>query len=188
MGLPDHLERFLGTIRGGWTTDADGRKMPFNVAEFPNGPRSDTVTFSTLGLSKVPLHAQTERTHVYEELLIIVPETLRVGPVPGVLQQIGREAMAKQRAVLRGDVIGPRGPLFSAGSPMEAFYAANPICFPEDFASYREADRDVVLVWLIAISRNEAEFVHTHGWSRFEDELMKADLDLTDLRRRTLFR
>lgn len=187
MGLPDHLERFLGTIRSGWTKDAEGRKMPFSVAEFSNGPRSNTVTFSTLGLSKVPLHAVTALTHVYEELVIVVPDSLRVGPVPGILQQIGQEAISRGRAVLRGDMIGPRGPLFSPDSQMEAFYAANPLCFPDEFASYREGDREVVLLWLMPISRNEAEFVRAHGWSRFEDELVKAELDLTDLRRRTLF-
>ena len=161
--------------------------MPFSVAEFSNGPRSNMVTFSTVGLSKMPLHAETARTHVFEELVIVVPDSLRVGPVPGILQQIGQEAISRGRAVLRGDVIGPRGPLFSADSQMEAFYAANPLCFPEEFASYREGDRDIVLVWLMVISRKESEFVRTNGWSRFEDELVKADLDLTDLRRRTLF-
>jgi hypothetical protein len=70
---------------------------------------------------------------------------------------------------------------------MEAFYAANPLCFPDEFASYHEDDREVVLVWLMPISRKEAAFVRAQGWSRFEDELVKADLDLTDLRRRTLF-
>ncbi len=187
MGLPEHLEAFLGTIRGGWSKDADGRKVPFSVAEFPNGPRPGMVTFSTLGLSKIPLHAQTEFTHVYEELVIVVPDSLRVGPVPGILQDIGREAIAQGRAVLRGDVIGPRGPLFSSDSQLEAFYAANPLCFPDEFANYREGDRDVVLVWLIPISGKEADFVRAHGRSRFEDEVVKAAVDLTDLRRRTLF-
>jgi Suppressor of fused protein (SUFU) len=187
MRLPDHLERFLGIIRGGWTKDADGRKMPFSVVEFANGPRPNTATFSTLGLSKMPLHAETALTHVYQELVIVVPDWLRVGPVPGILQQIGQEAIRSGRAVLRGDVIGPRGPLFSADSKMEALYATNPVCFPDEFASYRAGDRDVVLVWLMPISRNEAEYVRAHGWSRFEEELVKADLDLTDLLRRTLF-
>lgn len=59
--------------------------------------------------------------------------------------------------------------------------------FPDEFATYREADRDVVMVWLIPITRSEAEFVRAHGWSRFEDELVKADPDLIDLRRKTLF-
>jgi len=162
--------------------------MPFNVVDFANGPRPNTVTFSTLGLSKVPLHAQTERTHVYQELVIVVPDSLRGGPVPGVLQQIGQLAIAKEQAVVRGDVIGPRGPLFTADSQMEALYAALPLCFPDEFATYREGDRDVVMVWLIPIARKEAEFVRAHGWSRFEDELLKADLDLSDLKRQTLFR
>jgi hypothetical protein len=161
--------------------------MPFNVVDFATGPRPHSVTFSTLGLSKVPLHAQTARTHVYEELVIVVPDSLRVGPVPGILQQIGQEAIVKEQAVLRGDVIGPRGPLFTADSPMQALYAALPLCFPDEFATYREGDHDVVMVWLIPITHQEAGFVRVHGWSRFEDELAKADLDLSDLGRQTLF-
>jgi hypothetical protein len=51
----------------------------------------------------------------------------------------------------------------------EAFYAAIPVYFPDGFANYREEDRDVVMVWLVPISGTEAEFVHEHGWNRFED-------------------
>jgi hypothetical protein len=187
MSLPQHLEEFLGPIQGGWSHDADGRKMPFTVIDFAGGPRPGTATFSTLGLNKIPLHAQTEGLHVYQELVIVVPATLRVGPVPGILQQIGREAIDRGEAFLRGSVIGPRGPLFSKDSRMEAFYVANPTCFPDEFATYREEDRDVAMVWLIPISAAEAEFVRARGWSEFEDELTKADPDLTDIEREPLF-
>jgi len=64
---------------------------------------------------------------------------------------------------------------------------AIPVYFPDGFANYREEDRDVVMVWLVPISGTEAAFVHDHGWDRFEDELVKADPDLTDLTRATLF-
>jgi Suppressor of fused protein (SUFU) len=187
VGLPQHLEEFLGPIQGGWSQDADGRKVPFAVVDFAGGPRPGTATFSTLGLSKTPMHAQTEATHVYQELVIVVPRSLRVGPVPGILQEIGQEAIAKGEALLRGDVVGPRGPLFSDGSRMEAFYAAIPVCFPSEFATYREEDRDVVMVWLIPIHAVEAEFVRQRGWSQFEDELRKADPDLIDIERDPLF-
>jgi hypothetical protein len=187
MGLPEHLEEFLGPIQGGWSRSADGRKMPFAVVDFARGPRLGVATFCTLGLSKIPLHAHTEGTHVYQELVVVVPVSLRVGPVPGILQQIGEEAIAKGDAVLRGDVIGPRGPLFSKNSRMEALYAAIPVCFPDAFATYREDDRDVVMVWLIPISAAEAEFARARGWRRFEDELTKAECDLTDIEREPLF-
>ena len=187
MGLPQHLEKFLGPIQGGWSHDADGRKMPFAVVDFAGGPRPGTATFSTLGLSKIPLHAQMEGMHVYQELVIVVPGSLRVGPVPGILQQIGQEAIAKGQALPRGTVIGPRGPLFSKAPRMEAFYAATPVCFPDQFAMYREQDRNVVMVWLIPISAAEAEFVRARGWSQFEDELTRANPDLIDVEREPLF-
>jgi hypothetical protein len=187
MSLPQHLEKFLGTIQGGWSHDADGRKMPFNVVEFAGGPRPNTVTFSTLGLSKTPLRSRTTGKVIHHELVIVIPETMRNGPAPGILQQIGQDAIASEQALLRGDVIGPRGPLFSADSHMEAFYASIPVYFPDGFATLRDDDRDVVMVWLVPISRGEAQFVRAHGWNRFEDELVRADPNLIDLRRQTLF-
>jgi hypothetical protein len=70
---------------------------------------------------------------------------------------------------------------------MEAFYAATPVCFPDEFATYREEDRDVVMVWLIPISAAEAGFVRARGWSQFEDELTGANSDLIDIEREPLF-
>ena len=70
---------------------------------------------------------------------------------------------------------------------MEALYAAIPLYFSDEFASFREGDREVVMVWLVPVSRTEAEFVRTHGWGRFEDELTRTNPDLLDVHREPLF-
>jgi len=187
MSLPEHLEKFLGTIRGGWSQTADGRRTEFTVVDFAGGSRLHEHAFATLGLSKIPLHSPSHTGHIYQELVIVVPVTLGLVPVPDTLQHVAQEAVATGRAVLRGYVIGPRGPLFYDDSKMEALYAANPWIFPNEFATYREKDRDVSIVWLVPISRGEAEFVRVRGWRQFEDELAKANPDLVDIKREPIF-
>jgi Suppressor of fused protein (SUFU) len=181
MGLIEHLEGYLGEIEGGWSRDADGDDMPFEVARFPRGSGRGTISFATLGLSRYPLQSWSGK-EIRHELLMIVPDSLREGPVPGLLQQIGMEALGSARPVLRGEVIGPRGELIT-GSPMEALYAAIPVHFPDDFAVYEGDDESVAVVWLVPISAREASYVKRHGWRAFEDLLAELDPDLTDLSR-----
>src|SRR2546430_12527269 len=167
MGLPQHLEAFLGPIQGGWSRDIDGHPLPFQVVDFARGPRSHTVTFATLGLSKIPLRSRATGKTIYHELIIVLPESMWGGSAPGILQQIGRDAIASGDELLRGDVVGPRGPMFGVASQMEAFYAAIPVYFPDGFATYREEDRDVVMVWLVPITGTEAPLVREYGLDRF---------------------
>jgi hypothetical protein len=78
----------------------------------------------------------------------------------------------------RGEVIGPRGKLFEHGTTT-ALYAAAPVYLPDDFAECAEGNRTIVLVWLVPITDDEAEYVRTHGWNSFEDALVAEDPDLT---------
>ena len=116
---------------------------------------------------------------------MIVPDRLREGPLPALLQQVGMEVIAGGRPVLRGEVIGPRGALV-AGSEMEALYAALPVYFPDDFAVYEADDANVAIVWLVPISAGEASYVSSYGWKAFEDRLVECDPDLTDIYRAPL--
>ncbi|MBO0745953.1 MAG: suppressor of fused domain protein [Candidatus Dormibacteraeota bacterium] len=184
MSLVDHLERYLGEIEGGWSVDKDGHDMPFQVVRFPRGSGSGTVSFATLGLSRYPQPSYSGK-EIRQELLMIVPDRLRDGPVPGLLQQIGMEVLAAARPLLRGEVIGPRGSLV-AGSPMEAVYAAIPVYFPDDFAVYEGDDEPIVIAWLVPISAREASYVKQYGWEAFEQHLAETDPDLTDVFRPSL--
>lgn len=184
MSLVEHLERYLGEIDAGWSRDADGNEMPFQIVRFPRGSGSGTISFATLGLSRYPLRS-TSGKEIRQELLMIIPDDLRDGPIPGLLQQIGKEELAVGRPLLRGEAIGPRGELIP-GSAMEAMYAAIPVYLPDDFAVYEGDDGQVAVVWLVPISADEAIYVRTHGWRAFEDRLVENDPDLTDFFRPSL--
>lgn len=184
-GLVEHLERFLGPIEVGWSCDPDGIEMPFKIVRFSYGSGPGTVSFCTLGLSRYGLRSTTSGREIRHEFLMVLPDSLRDGPAPSVLHQVGMDVLVSNRALLRGDVLGPQGPLFP-GSSMEALYVGMPVYFPDEFASCREEEDAVVIAWLIPISAREANYVARLGWDSFEDRLVEADPDLTDVYRRSL--
>jgi hypothetical protein len=110
---------------------------------------------------------------------MVVPKQLWSGPIPGLLQGIANEILDSRQPLLRGDVIGPRGPLVS-GSDITSLYAAIPVYFPDSFASCRVGDTSIAIVWLIPISSREAAFVRENGWPAFEELLVQIDPDLTN--------
>ena len=181
-GLVDHLEGYLGEVEVGWSKDADGEKLSFQVVRFSPDAFPGYVVFSTLGLSSSALASRRSGVPIRHEFMMMLPERLRDGPVPGLLQQVGLEVLASKSALLRGDVLGPRGPLF-AMSEMEALYAAIPVYMPDGFGQWE----DIVIVWLVPISRAEAEFVSSRGWPLFEERLIDVDPDLTDVDRVSMF-
>lgn len=68
-------------------------------------------------------------------------------------------------------------------SKMEALYAAIPVYLPNDFGQFD----DVVITWLVPVSRSEAEFVAARGWPAFEERMIDVDPDLTDVDRIPIF-
>ena len=183
--LPEHIERFLGEIEAGWTQDAEGVGVPFQVARCSGGEAPGTP-FVTLGLSREALKSPVSDKLIRHELVMVLAGSHPNGPAPGILQQVGRECLASGKALLRGDVIGPRGPLVD-GSALEALYVASPVCLPDAFATYAGGDdQQVVFAWLIPIAGSELEYVRSHGWNAFEDGLVEAQPDLTDLYRAPL--
>ncbi|HWD05701.1 MAG TPA: suppressor of fused domain protein [Amycolatopsis sp.] len=183
MGLIEHLEARLGLITGGWSTDPDGRPREFRVAAFAKGVIPGVESFSTIGLSRHDLVSPKSGRKLRLEL--VAGE--RGGPggeyLPGLVGQVADELLASGRALLRGDVIGPRGPLVP-GSMMEAWYAAAPVYYDDGFAGVDLDDgHRAAIVWIVPISRSEAQFVSANGWREFENELIKYDPDLLDLHR-----
>lgn len=161
--------------------------MPFQVVRFKGLALPGCVAFATVGLSDRPLPSRRSSKAIRHEFMIIVPERLAHGPLPGLLQQVGGEVLHTGSALLRGDVLGPKGALFAMSS-MEALYAAIPVYLPDDFASCEIEDgSEVAIVWLVPISRDEADYVQARGWDAFEERLVAADPDLTDVDREPLF-
>lgn len=185
MGLVEHFEQHLGRIESGWSKNADGAAMPFQVVRFLNPAGPGTIGFATLGLSRHELHGSQPDQTIRCELLMLVLDGWRDGPIPGIMQQVGRDILSNHHAPLRGEVIGPYGPLVGS-SQLEALYAALPVYLPDSFATYEDDGEQIVIIWLIPISAGEAEFVTDSGWSEFENALSDTDLQLMDLNREVL--
>lgn len=180
LGLWAHMESFVGEIEAGWSRTPDGREAPFQVVRFAS-TTLDGTAFATLGLSRIPLK-DPQRDRSYKlELVMLAPKDLQDGPVPALLQQIGLECVESGRALLRGDVIGPRGPLFRRSS-LEALYATLPVFLPDEFAQFG----GTAIVWLVPILPSEASYIRTHGWPSFEDILLARNPDLLDFERAPL--
>ncbi len=185
MRITDHLERHLGSIEQGWSTSATGEKVPFSVVRLSGGlVLKNRKVFATVGLSDHILTSRGSTKRIRQELVFIAPVAFGDRSIPALLQQVGLQALQRHRALLRGDVLGPRGLLFEHGE-MEALYVSIPVYLPEPFASFeRTAGETVIMAWLVPISGAEAAFVEQHGWEAFEDQLAREDPDLSDPERR----
>jgi hypothetical protein len=175
-----HLEAHLGPIIRGFSGDAEG----VQVATFHDQPVRGAITYSTVGLSDHVLTSGTGR-HTRVELVSGAYERFETAILASALLALAAELRDSHSALLRGQVIGPRGPLLD-GSQIEAFYCAAPIYFADSFAELRAVVPATVFVWLVPITHAEAHFVFEHGWSKFEDLLTERDPDLLDLGRPSL--
>ncbi len=183
MELLSHFEARLGQMVEGWSRGPDGTPMPFTVAKFQRGVIPDVVAYATIGLSDHALAGAGRGGSIYQELMIIVRSSSDPHIFPGVLQQLANLALDQRRAYLRGDAIGPWGPIVP-GSKMEAFYAAVPVYYDDGFAAVNiDAGKRVAIAWMAPIGRTEAAFVGTAGWRSFESQLIARDPDLLDLSR-----
>ena len=174
--IVQHLEVHLGKIARGW-----GDAGEIQVVQFPDQPQKGIVTYSTLGLSSTPLPMNQGRT-VRQELLVSVDSSFKPESVASFLVTFAEDVRGQDRALLRGDVVGPSEPLVP-GVRARAVYASIPVFFDEDLATYRGSSPPTVLVWLIPLPPEDAEFVKTQGWESFEDRLEAASVDFWDLNR-----
>jgi hypothetical protein len=174
-----HLETYLGEIQEGWGEDLCGHSLPFQVVRFARGPKIGTKALATLGFSKQALSSKVSGRIIRSELVMLARDGSK--RLPGILQQVALELIQSHSALLRGEVLGPRGALLD-GSKMEALYASNPVYFPEPFAACQTEELGtIVFIWLVPITRDEAHFVRREGWSAFESLLEARDPDLSDL-------
>lgn len=184
--LAEHIERHLGSIMHGWSKGSNGIEMPFQVVACNSGLTKGVTAYVTLGLSKSSLNSPNSGKAIRLEMLMLSRPGPDAARVPAILQQIGLEAIQRGKAYLRGDVIGPRGALFGKGL-LEAVYVTMPVYYPESLNTYIGPDGDATIIaWLVPITKAEAEYVHTHGWSDFEDLLQRDDPDLLDFARPSL--
>ncbi|GAA4989089.1 hypothetical protein HD597_007806 [Nonomuraea thailandensis] len=179
--LVDHLERFLGRIDSGTGGD-DSTPAHVQVIRFaPNSPFTGVTTWSTLGLSHHHL-GQGNGQGLHQELVMHLPTDRQPDNVAGVLFQVAEELIERGQGLARGEVIGPRGPLFARGE-MTALAAAPPVYLPGPFAVCDTPAARIVLTWLVPLTEAEARFAHAHGWHALEDVFVAQDPDLTDIER-----
>ena len=184
----DFLENHLGEIEYGWNKDAEDNILPFQIVKYKSGPFHGTVTYSTLGLSKQKLVSPTTKKEIRQELIFVSYSSFGDNNIPGILQQVGIQAMKNKVAYLRGDVIGPYGKMFE-NSCLEALYSSIPVYFPETFQTFKvDGDLPIIQTWLFPITFDEAKFIKENGWDEFENRLVEIDPDLVDFKRQSIIR
>ena len=117
-----------------------------------------------------------------QELLVSVDDSFDPKNVASFLVTFAEFVRGRNRALLRGDVVGPSEPLIS-GVRARAAYAAIPVFFDDEFATYRGSSPPTVLVWVIPLPSEDAELVKRQGWQSFEDKLETCSVDFWDLNR-----
>ncbi len=122
--LPDHLERFIGPLRGGWSEDAQGEQLPFQLVAYDDRQYPEVTVVSTLGLSRHVLHSPTTGDAMRQELLIAVREA-----TPAVLSWVS--TLAEQALHTPPWLPGGTGhrsarPLVP-GSELTGFFRARPV-------------------------------------------------------------
>lgn len=183
-GLVEHLESTLGPIRGGFANDADGVRLPFQIAQFDGGPIADMVTLVSLGFSEHRLRHAHSR--IRQELLLAARPRFMPGNLPGIVQQVALKAIESDAAIGVAEVLERRGEIV-AGTSMTALYALPPVYFSDDFHVHQSSSGEqVFIVWLVPITAAEASFVREQGHEAFEDMLEKLDPDLLDLSRASI--
>lgn len=185
LTFPEHLEAHLGEFVEARRAIGADAQPGLSVLRFVDQPNAGAVTYTTLGLSKTDLHQ--ERGHVRQELLISIRDEGESFRAAGVLPAIADQLLTSGHALLRGEVLGPAGPVLP-GASVHAFLCWEPVYFDDDLGEYTEAGDDVpiVIIWLAPLTADEAAFAQAQGWPALSDVLEATDPDLLDWNRPTV--
>lgn len=176
----EHLEEYLGPIQGG--TRLNNATM---AAWFADCPVRGAATFMTVGLSHHVFH-QAEGANVRLEFIVAChTSTVEAFNPASVLANACDMCAPTHHAPPRGTVLGPKGRFFPE-SEMTALYCSPPTCFHDGLAAFDGFPEPFLPIWLVPITSAEARFVQEDGWQAFESLLDAADVDLLDLKRRSL--
>ena len=144
--IREHLEKYLGASEAGWIEET----LPFQVWRFAAQPVPGAYTYATVGLSQHLLSQPGDRS-IKQELVFSCYERFGSIPIEKRLFGVGREILGRHEPLARGQVLGPRGPLFK-GAALEALLCLAPIFFPDGFRQFTdEMGTDVVMTWLVPL-------------------------------------
>lgn len=177
--LPDHYERHLGEIARGWSDEKQTHGI--QVVSFEGQPESGVRTFATLGLSRHVVHL-SERRQIRQELLLSAHDSFSGDAVAGLILSLAEDVVARGKALLRGEVVGPGAPVI-AGATVTAVYVTNPSPFDKSLTQFASASPPTVFAYLVPITSAESVLVQERGWSWFEDQLDQQNPDIWDLAR-----
>lgn len=178
----NHIEKFLGKMAWGYSIQGFDFITKIQVARFDNQPMQGATTFVTTGLSSKRL-TQTDYSNIRQELVFCFrgDESL-FEEIAKLLGLIASDVITSGQALIRGQVLGPAGPLFTK-STLKALYITYPVYFPEEFHKFLGSRPQTSFVWLVPIHSSENHYINTCGWSSFENALEVQDPDLLDLDR-----
>jgi hypothetical protein len=159
--------------------------MHFQIAKFSPPGLPNVSAFATLGLSHHPLTSSRSGKTIRLELLVLTEGSGAERWMPSLLQQLGNAAIENRSAPLRGDVLGPGGPVIP-GAEMTAFYVTSPMYFPDEFATCKSDSAPTAIAWMVPISTREADLIARIGWQAFEDILVSQDPPATNWHRQPM--
>ena len=156
-----------------------------HVATFDNVPDSGLMTTITVGVSAHELQQAVSRTAMRQELVTTVDRRYRALPWHEIVMAVAKEMLEKHEALMFGQVLGPRGPLFPEARwcKATALLVGLPAFFDADFAE-PELDNDAVIIAeLIPITTTEADSIKQFGWTSFLDRVDSGEINVLDLER-----
>jgi hypothetical protein len=177
-----HLETYIGKIDGAWSEFAAGSKAQFQVLKFERQPVQTAVTCCTLGLSENVLK-QIDGSVCRQELIFCCYESCFNEDVPALLASLGEEILGSGNAVARGQALTLNDIWSNGCSNINSLYCTSPVYFPPSLSKFDGSVPPTIFVWLVPIFKEEAQFISTHGWEAFEEELEENDPDLMNFKR-----
>lgn len=180
MKLVEHIEKYLGEIRGGdLTTHPIYGNLTFPY--FLNQPFEKINTHLTLGLNKHILDINKVKQGRIE-LLISLNKDYSNHQISEALLDVSDSILKNHIAPLRGSIIENKSDFFKQYK-IDGFYVTHPVFFEEEFWIFEESDPSTIFIWLIPLFSEEINFIKSNGWNKFEDLLETADCDFWNLER-----
>lgn len=177
----DHITSTLGPISKEWEESTEGTLLPFSIVRIDGCPMPGAFSLVTVGLSERELVFPSGAS-ARQELLLSCYDRYAPLNVQGLIGLVALECAGRNQALARGEVLGPSGPVLDK-LRMEALYASLPAYAPDAFATCSATSPRTHFMWLVPITRVEAELVTRKGWKSFEELVVKQDPDLLDLER-----
>lgn len=174
--LLNHYEHFLGDYIGADVYSNGEREI--QILGFPKAIENSMV-FTTLGLSKY-----SDMINNQCEIALVVDESY--DECAEVFANAVFYILSNRMNFGKGILIEGAGSIdanFVEKFNKTALYFTNVFILPEDFAFVNDVCRVYMCFF---VSKEEAEYIKKYGSEKFEDLLDKSDVDVIDLKRKSV--